>query len=169
MVSPLALLSLLAQGPVSAAQLPAPPGRELAVGDPGSVLGLFRLNDALQPFELTLGEHDRFGSAVASLGDLDGNGNPEHAIGAPGDHQGRGAVWILSIRADRSVALTLKYGPSEKLPFTLDPDDRFGTAVSAIGDVNGDGVDDIAVGAPGDDDGTTPPFTNSGAVWVLFL
>jgi FG-GAP repeat protein len=173
MVAPLALLSLLAVGPVgpvSAAQLPAPaPGRELAVGDPGSVLGMFRLNDLLHPFELTLGEHDRFGSAIASLGDLDGNGNLEYAIGAPGDNIGRGAVWILSIRADRSVPLTLKYGPTEKLPFTLDPGDGFGAAITAIGDVNGDGVDDIAVGAPGDDDGTTPPFSNSGAVWVLFL
>lgn len=33
---------------------------------------------------------------------------------------------------------------------TLSKDDRFGESVTPIGDVNGDGVQDIAVGAPGD-------------------
>lgn len=144
-------------------------GHELAIGDPGTVLGLFRLNDLLAPFQRTLGERDRFAAALASLGDLDGNGNSEYAVGAPGDFQSRGAVWLFSLAPDRRVALTFKYGPVEALPFALEPGDRFGTALTAIGDVNGDGVDDLAVGAPGDDDGTTPPFSDSGAVWVLFL
>ena len=41
------------------------------------------------------------------------------------------------------------------LPFTLSSD-RFGRAVASIGDVNGDGVVDLAVGAPFDNDGSTP-------------
>ena len=44
-------------------------------------------------------------------------------------------------------------------------DDSFGSAVAALGDLNSDGVLDIAVGASGDDDGGN----NRGAVYVLFL
>ena len=47
----------------------------------------------------------------------------------------------------------------------LDPDDNFGSSVASIGDLNGDGVTDLAVGAHTDDDGGE----ETGAVWVLFL
>ncbi|MBZ0171586.1 MAG: integrin alpha, partial [Phycisphaerales bacterium] len=43
--------------------------------------------------------------------------------------------------------------------------DSFGWSVTAMGDLNGDDVVELAVGATGDDDGGT----NRGAVWVLFL
>ena len=48
---------------------------------------------------------------------------------------------------------------------TLDDDDRFGISVAALGDLDGDGVGDLAVGALLDDDGGR----QRGAVWVLFL
>jgi hypothetical protein len=41
----------------------------------------------------------------------------------------------------------------------------FGTSISFLGDLDVDGVTDIAVGGPGDDDGGE----SRGAVWVLFL
>ncbi len=47
----------------------------------------------------------------------------------------------------------------------LDPGDFFGAALAAIGDLDGDGVTELAVGSPGDDDGGT----NKGALWILFL
>ena len=37
----------------------------------------------------------------------------------------------------------------------LDDEDSFGFSVESIGDLDGDGIDDMAVGAPGDDDGKT--------------
>ena len=44
--------------------------------------------------------------------------------------------------------------------------DSFGNAVTALGDLDGDGVTDICVGAPFDNDGSGD---DSGAVWNLFL
>ena len=44
--------------------------------------------------------------------------------------------------------------------------DYFGSSMALIGDLNGDGVPDLAVGAPWDDLGV--PNSNKGAVYVLF-
>jgi hypothetical protein len=51
------------------------------------------------------------------------------------------------------------------LAIPLDDVDIFGTAVAHLGDIDGNGVADIAVGASGDDDG----FLGAGAVYILFL
>ncbi len=48
---------------------------------------------------------------------------------------------------------------------TLDEDDYFGLSIAALGDLNGDGVTDLAVGASLDDDGGV----DRGAIWILFL
>lgn len=45
----------------------------------------------------------------------------------------------------------------------------FGHAVAEIADLDGDGVKDLAVGAPDDDNGNPDPDTNLGAVWILFM
>jgi len=47
----------------------------------------------------------------------------------------------------------------------LDNNDRFGITLKNIGDLNSDGITDIAVGAFFDDDGGT----NRGAFYILFL
>ena len=49
--------------------------------------------------------------------------------------------------------------------FNLEEKEQFGYTISSIGDLNGDGVNDIAVGAYHDDDGGY----NTGAVYILFL
>ena len=47
----------------------------------------------------------------------------------------------------------------------MDDDDRFGISVTGVGDLNQDGILDLAVGAYSDDDGGS----GRGAVYVLFL
>ena len=112
---------------------------------------------------------DRFGRSIAVLGDLDGNGAPDLAVGAYEDDDGggnQGAVWILFLDSDGSVVSQQKISEtSGGFGGALDPLDNFGTCVEALGDLDGNGVCDLAVGALHDDDGGT----NQGAVWILFL
>lgn len=112
---------------------------------------------------------DNFGRAVTSLGDLDDDGVADIAVGAPGDDDGgnfRGAVWILFLNKDGTVKRHQKIS-DVKGDFTgaLKGGDRFGSSLTSLGDLDGDDVVDLAVGAPGDDDGGG----GRGAVWLLFL
>jgi len=86
---------------------------------------------------------DRFGSAVSGVGDVNGDGYADVIIGAswPGDDWAPGSARVFS-------------GMNGSILYTFNGDngdDRFGGAVSGVGDVNGDGYADMIVGATGDD------------------
>ncbi|MEE8153571.1 MAG: integrin alpha [Phycisphaerales bacterium] len=124
-------------------------------------------------FAGVLEDSDGFGMSVASLGDLDGDRVGDLAVGAWKDDDGgtdRGAVWVLFLNADGTVKSHQKISDTEGgFTGTLDDADAFGVSVVSLGDVNDDGVGDLAVGAPLDDDGGKDQFAERGAVWVLFL
>ncbi len=88
-----------------------------------------------------------FGSVMAGIGDVNGDSVPDVLVGAPGDvgstgdQQGRAFVFS---GADASLLRTLDLPNPPGGQLT-----RFGSALSAAGDVNGDGVPDVLVGAPG--------------------
>ena len=116
--------------------------------------------------DLNLG---RFGTSIASLGDLDGDEISDIAVGAPEDNDGAshaGAVWVLFLNANGTVKSYQKISATEG-GFTglLDGEDLFGTSAAYLGDLDGDGVADLAVSATMDDDGAT----DAGALWILFL
>ena len=116
----------------------------------------------------TLADYDAFGHSVASLGDLDGDGVTELAVGAYRDDTGgtsRGAVHVLFLNADGTVKNTMKIASSTNGGPVLAFYDLFGSSVASLGDLDGDGVTDLVVGAPGDSTGGT----SRGAVHVLFL
>ena len=139
----------------------------------GTVNSHQKISDTEGGFTGILDDGDVFGWSITSLGDFDGDSVVDLAVGAWGDDdggRGRGAAWILFLNTDGTVKTHQKISDTEGgFTGTLDDDDRLGLSVAALGDLDGDGVGDLAVGAPRDDDGGTPPDANRGAVWVLFL
>jgi len=120
----------------------------------------------------TLDADDKFGNnSVAALGDIDGDGVVDLAIGAYIDDDGgsgAGAAYIVFLQTDGSAKdvqkLSMLYGNFNTF-YTLSSGDGFGQPVAALGDADSDGVLDTAVGAFLDDDGGS----NAGAVYIIFM
>ena len=91
------------------------------------------------------------------------------AVGAERDSDGgtnRGAVYILFLTTSGTVSSYQKISNTVgAFTATLGDGDQFGNAITPIGDLNGNGVLDMAVGAPYDDDGGDA----RGALYILHL
>ncbi|MEM6570762.1 MAG: integrin alpha [Planctomycetota bacterium] len=94
-----------------------------------------------------------FGASVAGIGDVDFDGVPDYAVGGttlalPGSGNGAGAV--LAYSGATGAALWGASGSGGWIPCggSGTTGDNFGAAIVRIPDVNGDGLDDLAVGAP---------------------
>ncbi|MDB5340947.1 MAG: hypothetical protein JWN70_6566, partial [Planctomycetaceae bacterium] len=113
---------------------------------------------------------DYFGTSVTSLGDFNNDGVTDLAVGAPGDDSGsagdtqQGAIYVLLLNANGSVKSSVKIASNLNGGLLLYAQGQFGTAVTSLGDLDADGVTDLAVGAPGD-----IRFQSTGTVHILMM
>ena len=133
--------------------------------------GRFNLSalDGSNGFILTgIDRYDRSGWSVSSAGDVNGDGYDDLIIGAQGaDPNGRnsGETYIVYGGANAPGTgsrfnLSSLNGSNGFILNGIDAYDRSGASVSSAGDVNGDGYDDLIIGAReadpnGDDSGET--------------
>jgi hypothetical protein len=113
--------------------------------------------------EGSAGASDRYGAALA-YGNFDGDEFDDLAVGIPGESSFAGAVSIMYGSDDGLTADDSQFFTQDDLEDeSADAGDLFGTGL-ASGDFDEDGIDDLAIGAPGEDvEGAA-----SGAVNVVY-
>lgn len=148
---------------------PGKPRRSSGSAKGERVSSQVRISDTSGNFGGGLSDYDRLGFSAAPLGDLDGDGIGDVAVGAALDDDGGtdcGEMWVLFLNNDGAVKSHRKISAAAG-GFTghLDPDDRFGGGADAPGDLDEDGITDLVIGTTRDDDGGT----DRGALWILLL
>ncbi len=135
-------------------------GLALLVDDTGATYPLTvdpTLSDGLALTALNPEANAYFGVSVAGAGDVNGDGYGDVIVGADNDgNTGSAFVYLgTSTGIDRSTEVRLRASDGSN-------SDHFGQSVAGAGDVDGDGYDDVIVGAWYDDDNGT----NAGSAYV---
>ncbi|PWV56881.1 FG-GAP-like repeat-containing protein [Chitinophaga sp. S165] len=108
-------------------------------------------------------EHAQFGYTVVAAGDINGDGSPDIVIGAPQYDQAplsgfRGRFYVY-----KGTPVGLTTTPSEIIDGSTD-NAFLGEVLSAAGDVNGDGYDDIIAG----EYYAINQYGDPGIVWIYY-
>lgn len=112
-----------------------------------AVLLLAGFSSAQEHISTYLGESAGGALSVSThLGDVDGDGISDHALGAPQHDGARGRVRVLS--GGTGTELWRRAGDL--------PGDQMGFALAGVPDVDGDGINDVVIGIPATAGGTAP-------------
>ncbi|MEM8709875.1 MAG: FG-GAP-like repeat-containing protein, partial [Planctomycetota bacterium] len=98
---------------------------------------------------------DRLGERVAHAGDIDGDGFDDFLVAAPAPTHG-GPGYVLVVSGQTGATLRVHAG--------LDGAEGFGSGLSGLTDLDGDGAPDYAIGVPGRANATGVP---SGVVLLI--
>ncbi len=117
------------------------------------------------PDVLVTGEvaDDGFGAAAAAAGDVNDDGAMDYIFAAPGDDdvaEGSGEVYLFYGPLTQPQ---MHAGNADATITGEDLVDGFGNAVSSAGDINGDGFDDLLIGARSNDTNGT----QAGRVYIF--
>ena len=113
------------------------------------------------------------GLSVSGAGDVNGDGIDDVIIGAPGDELDVGGSYVVFGHAagfPSTINLSDLDGSNGFVINGIDPEDFTGASVSGAGDVNGDGIDDVIIGAPDANpvDGINDAGESAGESYVVF-
>ncbi|SDE06970.1 choice-of-anchor D domain-containing protein [Aquimonas voraii] len=100
------------------------------------------------------GDNSQLGWAVAAAGDVNGDGLDDVILGAPGEvvpppnEQLNGLAYVIYGSQNPFPAVLETSALNGEDGFSISADLWFGRSVGGIGDFNGDGLDDLVIGAP---------------------
>ena len=118
-------------------------------GGVGALSGAFDLANADVTFNGT-GMYQSTGISVSTTGDVNGDGLDDILIGAYGASTGlnAGETYLLYGRGGAgALSGTIGLANADVTFYGVDNNDNSGVCVSSAGDVNGDGLDDVLIGA----------------------
>lgn len=128
---------------------------DVASGDGGFFIDSFSTSSSL-------------GLNVSDAGDINGDGLADLLISSQSANNGKGATYVVFGQTDTSaVEISNVHNEIGSAGFAIhgvDNMDASGHSISSAGDVNGDGLDDVIIGAIGAD----PNGNRSGASYVVF-
>jgi hypothetical protein len=165
----------LAVGAINDYKKDAPSAGEVNVAYGSRDYGLWQPPGSAVTFDqTTLGlsaeTNDWFGGPLAT-GDFNADGYDDLVVGVPfegvGDQEDAGGISVIYGGPNGLAATGSQWFDQGTLGLAVEAEDYFGAAL-AVGDFDGDGYDDLAASADGEDVGTPAAVADAGGFCIIF-